>query len=464
MRAQATLRGLLRLYFENPDPYRSCLIGAAAIAAIALIDWTVTPHASIGVFYLFPMAIVAPVLRPRYLLALGALCSVLREALAPFAGEPGIELRLIAVFLGFSGVAFLVSDLYHSRALVVRHAKEKEAEMRLRLAAESESRAVVEATPLAVLLVDQDGRIAQANRAARRLLAPASGALAGDCVRNYLPVPLEDGNDAINVRARLECGGRRGDGEPFLAYVWVSRYDRGKFAIVIWNGTDDMRDREDAGFDSLMTTSRILMGGIAHEIRNFVSVARESHQRLAAVAYIAERAEFDRLGRALGALADAASSGLRVAADQSRRAADLRVVLGEVRILMEAGFQERGIETDWPANDHLPRVRGDQHGLVQILMNLLRNSRSAIENAQTKRIRLSADSVDGRVLLRVSDSGPGVANPERLFEVFQPGAEVGLGLYLARSIALSFGGNLRYEPQPDGASFVLELQALERRL
>jgi signal transduction histidine kinase len=62
------------------------------------------------------------------------------------------------------------------------------------------------------------------------------------------------------------------------------------------------------------------------------------------------------------------------------------------------------------------------------------------------------------VTVEVLDNGGGVAEPSKLFHPFQTGAQnTGLGLYLARAFARSFGGDLRYNPLPGQASFVVEL-------
>ena len=60
--------------------------------------------------------------------------------------------------------------------------------------------------------------------------------------------------------------------------------------------------------------------------------------------------------------------------------------------------------------------------------------------------------------MEVTDNGGGVANPEHLFHPFQAGAEAtGLGLYLSQAFLRSFGGELRYRPVQDGASFTVYL-------
>jgi two-component system, LuxR family, sensor kinase FixL len=67
------------------------------------------------------------------------------------------------------------------------------------------------------------------------------------------------------------------------------------------------------------------------------------------------------------------------------------------------------------------------------------------------------------VVVRLYDTGPGVAQPDDLFKPFQPGAHShGLGLYISRAILRSHGGNLRYEPQPAGSCFMVELWPVEK--
>jgi signal transduction histidine kinase len=64
----------------------------------------------------------------------------------------------------------------------------------------------------------------------------------------------------------------------------------------------------------------------------------------------------------------------------------------------------------------------------------------------------------GLVSIRVTDSGPGIASSEKLFQPFQKGAEsTGLGLYISRAFMRSFRGDLRYDPALSGCSFVIEL-------
>lgn len=99
---------------------------------------------------------------------------------------------------------------------------------------------------------------------------------------------------------------------------------------------------------------------------------------------------------------------------------------------------------------------------MQVFINLTNNSvRSLMQKHSDRRLSISVVCNDGLVHIAVRDNGGGVAHPDRLFRPFQPGAQkVGLGLYLARALARGVGGDLRYEPVPGGACFVVELAAV----
>jgi len=110
-------------------------------------------------------------------------------------------------------------------------------------------------------------------------------------------------------------------------------------------------------------------------------------------------------------------------------------------------------------------VRADSQHLKQALVNLLSN---AIKyNHEGGTVTLSCDEDAGRVRLRVTDTGPGVATQlhERLFAPFDRldaesrGIEgTGLGLALSKGLMEAIGGSLGVESEPGvGSTFWLEL-------
>lgn len=112
-------------------------------------------------------------------------------------------------------------------------------------------------------------------------------------------------------------------------------------------------------------------------------------------------------------------------------------------------------------------VQADPVLLRHALFNLIQNAAQADPQGPLA-VSLAAEAQEGRAgwIIAVADHGPGIA-PEvaaRLFTPFfstRPGG-TGLGLSVARHIAVQHGGDLRAENHPGGgARFVLWLPAME---
>lgn len=111
-------------------------------------------------------------------------------------------------------------------------------------------------------------------------------------------------------------------------------------------------------------------------------------------------------------------------------------------------------------------VRADPDKARQILLNLLSN---AVKFTPPKgRIDVRCEQTDGRVYIRVRDTGVGIA-ADRMDSVFEPFVQVhrslteptggvGLGLAISRDLARAMNGELRGESRVgEGSTFTLEL-------
>lgn len=117
------------------------------------------------------------------------------------------------------------------------------------------------------------------------------------------------------------------------------------------------------------------------------------------------------------------------------------------------------------ADDELPRVRGDESRLRQVLANLLDNALRHTPAGGV--ITVTAEATTSGVALSVIDSGPGIA-PEDLPHVFErfyradPARAAhggsGIGLTISRAIAHAHGGDLTVDSATgEGARFTLRL-------
>jgi two-component system, NtrC family, sensor kinase len=97
----------------------------------------------------------------------------------------------------------------------------------------------------------------------------------------------------------------------------------------------------------------------------------------------------------------------------------------------------------------VPPVHGVKGQLVQVLVNLITNACHAMPHGAGKLRVEVRPAADGRVLLRVEDTGRGIpeANLKRVFEPFfstkGEGQGTGLGLSIVRNIVQQHGGEIR---------------------
>jgi two-component system sensor kinase FixL len=149
---------------------------------------------------------------------------------------------------------------------------------------------------------------------------------------------------------------------------------------------------------------------------------------------------------------------LRQSTQSVAESIDVRSVLEELRIVIGPPFQESEMSIHWELPESVPRVWADRQALLQAFLNIAKNSQRAMEGRGQKELIVRTFFDGNSVVVRFIDSGSGVANPEHLFEPFQPGAQAsGLGLYLSRIFVRAFQGDIEYEPQPDGCCFAVIL-------
>jgi len=466
LKAHATAHGLSRLdyYLAYAEAHRGavCAIAAGLIVLIAWVDWLL-PNTSIDFLYLIPVLLSAGVLSSSQILMLAVFCGILRQVLDPLGWSAGAG-RLVVAVSGFAVSGLFVVQLNERRRLLLDHLAEIEKQVRLRREVEMQVRILVETSPLAILTLDHNGMVALANESARQLLGFDQDSIQGQDVKANLPIlyrMLRGHRPTANLRTNVESKGHRRNGDVFLAHAWLSTYTTSEgpgLAAVIWDASESLRDREAAGLDSMMATSRVLVGAIAHEVRNLASAASVAYGALSRYEGLPGDEQFQVLGSLIQGLEKIASTGLRAASSREAAVADLGTVLDEARIVIEPSLREIGITLIWEVGATLPLVQADHHSLLQVFINLARNCGQALENAPVREVRISTSVENDTVLVRFRDSGPGVDRPEELFRPFQAGAHsFGLGLYISRAILRSHGGGLRYEPEERGSCFTVEL-------
>jgi len=412
----------------------SLLIATLMIALIALIDAHVAAQIPLGFLYLAPMLVVGASFGRWEIGLVAAICAWLAEAFDEFPWGPNTGLPRDLLYLAaFLCMGLFMHEVTRSRKLSVRHMRQLESEMTARKDAEEQLKVLVASSPAAILTTSSDGCILLANEAANRLFGLEPATLPGRSIRTYLP-------SLINVPA----------------------LDGTRLAAMVLDTSEDLRTHEESSFHQMLASSRIMMSAVSHEVRNVCGAIALVHESLARSGKLKDNKDFESLGTLVLALERIAAMDLRQTASHAG-GVEVQSLLDELRIVIESGLRDNGVTSHWEMDSDLPPVWADRQSLMQVFLNLTKNSERAMEHQERKELTVSASRQGPGVAIRFRDTGGGVAHPERLFHPFQVEAQsTGLGLYLSRAFMRSFKGDLHYEPEDGGSTFVVELSPVVR--
>jgi signal transduction histidine kinase len=423
------------------------------IVLIAVADRSIGSKASLGILYVLPMMMAATVITAPQTLLLALLCSILRACFDIPA--PNLEklLRFPFAIVTYAGSGLIVTALIRNRG-----------EQQLRRDLEEQLKVLVESSPAAILTLDSSGRVLACNRAANELfLLPGGDTLQHKLIGEYLPWMAEALNygPGADLRSAAQCRGRRQNGEVFLAHTWFSSYrtpEGPRLAAIIVDTSEEMRDREEDGLRQLMRGNRIAVAAVSHEVRNLCDAISLLCSNLERKHPLAQDDDFQGLSTLVKGLERIASAELHSRVQEPLAAVKLQQVLDDLKIVIEADWREIDGAVRWELPAAMPSVVCEPHGLLQAFLNLAQNSHRAVQEGPRRVLSIRVSVQEGMAQIRFVDSGPGISEPDRLFEPFQSGvAGTGIGLYVSRAVVRSYGGDLRFELQPSGACFCVEI-------
>lgn len=213
-----------------------------------------------------------------------------------------------------------------------------------------------------------------------------------------------------------------------------------------------------------------MVTGVAHELSNPLTSILGYAQRLL---LRRDPAGASHEARQIYQEAERASTILRqllLSARESRperRRVALNQVVSRTLELQRVSLADK-VDVQLDLDPVLPFVQGDAGQLQQVLVNLIGNARQAIEEqgkGGTIRVK-TRRAADQRVLLEVSDDGPGIpqAIQARIFDPFfttkPAGVGTGLGLAIVLGIVREHGGRLHMTSNVGkGSIFSIELPA-----
>lgn len=435
------------------------------IALIALVDWRVDLNLSFGFLYLFPILLLGTVLPVWQILLVVLFCTVLADEFDPFPMSLVVLPQDVLVFTALLGAGLVSHQVSRRRRAENRILRQVERESLARQEAEQQLEFLIDNSPAAIVTMNAAGEILLANPAARRLFGVPDQELAGKHIRAFVPAlagATSADSEIKKFRTEMQCRGRTISGEMFLANVFFSTYHTQtgpRLAALIVDASEELREREESSLQQVLAGSRILAAAVSHEIRNVCGAISVIHENLTRHGALNGNKDFEALGSLVEALSRIASLELRQSGSVTEGGAvDLREVLDDLRIVLESYCEDAGITLSWHIPEELPPVWADRHRLLQVLLNLTKNSERALARSPVKEILFRVNVLANSVTVQVSDTGPGIQALDKLFQPFQKGADsTGLGLYLSRELVRSFHGDLRHEPSAAGCCFSIDM-------
>ncbi len=360
--------------------------------------------------------------------------------------------------------------------------------------ADERFRALVEAAPTAMLVVDSSGRIARANGRAALMFGYERGALPGMSIDALIPPGLQPAQEALldapasdakrDAETAREFIALRKDGTAIAVEANFSALP-GEEGPLTLASVLDISQRKASELeasrqrDQLARVARVAMlgelsGALAHELNQPLSAILGNAQ--AAQRFLMR--EPPQVDTVREILADIVGSGRRAAEviarvrslirndEPPQHALDPDQLVAEVLALMRNDLAAREVVVRTELAADLPRLRGDRVQLQQLLLNLLFNACDAMADAPAPHVILidTVQSGPGRILIRIKDAGPGILDGEleRIFEPFVTTKRdgLGLGLALCRTIVRAHDGRIWAGNHPDGGAILhVELPA-----
>jgi signal transduction histidine kinase len=189
---------------------------------------------------------------------------------------------------------------------------------------------------------------------------------------------------------------------------------------------------------------------VSHEIKNPMMIIRAAGERLEKkhddpeAGFIVE--EVARLNNIVSGYLSFSKGESSLNLDK----VDLNDMCGKIITEFKSQFNEQAVDLHYDADNELPAIIADPVGIRQVIINLLLNALHAVTSEEQNKPEAIVDMTllksGDKVIVRVSDNGPGIkpSQREKLFEPFYTTKTQGsgLGLYLCRRIAEQHNGKI----------------------
>lgn len=207
-----------------------------------------------------------------------------------------------------------------------------------------------------------------------------------------------------------------------------------------------------------------LVGGAAHELNNpltamlgysdLLTATELSPQQRALADKISQQAK--RIRALVGSLLSFAKQS-----PSAKSRMDMNVVAETALKLCQGQLRTANVQYSTKFAELLPPVFGDSNQLLQVFSHVIANAANAMEE-RGGILTVTTKALGKSVTIEFSDTGPGMTNPDKVFDPFYTtrpvGQGIGLGLSMCYGIVQEHGGTITCHNQGSGgASFLIEL-------
>ncbi len=343
---------------------------------------------------------------------------------------------------------------------------------------ERKYRELIEESPDIILLLDADGHIGLANRAARSVLHIAESGYSAmfmdalcketeDCLERFVALIPPQG------ALRREITLAEGTDEELVLEVnlFMADMEASPYAIcLIGRDMTERRrlDRQVMEMERLAVLGK-MAAGVAHEINNPIGIVMANAEL--ALEDCPEDSPMAPLLRAIHRNGERAVNTTRrlmhiaLPGSVQQERQDLARITRDALFFLKPRL--RGVNVDDSLLPGTLPMMGNRTLLEQLVLNLLINALDSMdENEGCRALVLEGRCTDNRVILDVSDCGKGIGEADRkkIFEPFfstKGSKGFGLGLYISRHIVDVHGGELEvYSEVGAGSTMSLSFRAM----
>ena len=332
----------------------------------------------------------------------------------------------------------------------------------------------------AVMAVSADLHVLYMNQAAEALVESSGRRLVGELLTRVFSDPATPPSTFIDALTVGQAFTKRGASARTISgaivsvdYTVTPMLDRTPQELLIEILPLDrlLRINRDDHHVSVQETTRKLVRGLAHEIKNPLGGIRGAAQLLARALETEHQRDYTRIiieeADRLRNLVDR-----MLGPSQMPRFVPVNVHQALERVVQlleaEAPGKIRFVRDYDPS---LPEVEADLEQLIQALLNIARNAQQALEKTESPQIRLTSrvirqftiGTMRHRLVVRIdiADNGPGIP-PELFDRMYYPMISgradgSGLGLSIAQSIVGQHGGLIECESKPGSTIFSIYL-------